>query len=88
MAIRAGVPEHACVDLAGTLAALPPFARDRAAVMLEGVRIHAVDDHPAMSLAAGYVLTLARDVWDRPTAVSSQSSPGAGHMSRSHRRDP
>jgi hypothetical protein len=38
MASRGGVADEDCADLQSTLAALPPFSRDRASVMLQGVR--------------------------------------------------
>ena len=64
IAHRAGVPEDECIDLEATLAALPPFSRERASVLFQGVRAETEDT--CMALAAGYVLTLAQDVWGGP----------------------
>src|SRR5688500_16625106 len=64
IAVRAGVPEHECSDLEATLAVLPPCARERASVLLEGVRAHS--DDKCLSMAAGYILKLGHDVWNAP----------------------
>jgi len=72
MAVNAGVPEDECTDLETVLAALPPVSRDRASVLLEGVRVHSEDK--CMSLAAGFLLNLAQDVWNAPfLTVSSMT---------------
>jgi hypothetical protein len=63
-AVRAGIADGECIDLDSTLAALPPFSRDRAAVLLQGIRMQAEEEYPAMAFAADYVLKLAREVWD------------------------
>ena len=64
MASRAAMAEEDCADLESTLAALPPFARGRARIMLEGVRIQADENAPAMAFAANYILTLAQEIWE------------------------
>lgn len=64
MAVNAGVPEDECTDLESVLAALPPVSRDRASVLLEGVRVHSEDK--CMSLGAVFLLNLAQDVWNAP----------------------
>jgi hypothetical protein len=64
IATRAGLPESELETLESTLAALPPFSRDRAAIMLEGIGVQAEEAFPAMAFAARYVLRLAREVWD------------------------
>jgi hypothetical protein len=75
-AARAGVADGERADLETTLAALPPFSRGRAAVLLEGIRVQADEEHPAMAFAADYVLKLAREVWDNaPAALSASESP-------------
>jgi hypothetical protein len=56
--------EEDCADLESTLAALPLFARGRARIMLEGVRIQADENAPAMAFAANYILTLAQEIWE------------------------
>jgi hypothetical protein len=75
IAAKAGVPETECADLEMTLAALPPFSRDRAALMLQGIQIQAEESFPAMAFAASYVLTLARDVWEGAPSALVRSSP-------------
>jgi hypothetical protein len=64
IAARAGVPDDLCADLECTLMALPPFARDRAKIMLEGVYVQTHETYPAMAFAARYVLNLAQEVWE------------------------
>ena len=76
---RAGVPEDECADLEATLAALPPFSRERASVLLQGVR--AQTDDTCMAVAAGYVLNLAQDVWSAPFV----SEPATAGRSPPHR---
>jgi hypothetical protein len=76
IAARAGVPDAECETLESTLAALPPFSRDRAAVILEGISVQAGDEFPAMAFAASYVRKLAREVWDggpQPAAMASRA---------------
>jgi hypothetical protein len=63
IATRAGVPDTECETLESTLAALPPFSRDRAAVVLEGISVQAGEEFPAMAFAANYVRKFAREVW-------------------------
>lgn len=70
-------------DLEATLGALPPSRRRRLTVLLDAIRFNAeLHDNGAMAFAAGYVLTLARDVWgwreDRP---SVSARPGFGSAS-------
>ena len=51
-------------DLEATLEALPPSRRRRLTVLLDAVRFNAeLHENSAMAFAAGYVLSLARDVW-------------------------
>ena len=72
MAARAGVPDQDCADLQGTLAALPPFSRDRASVMLQGVRAQTGD--ACMAFAASYILNLANEVWEhQPASIAAIS---------------
>ena len=54
IASRADVADEDCADLQATLAALPAVSRDRASVMLQGVRAQTGD--PCMAFAASYVL--------------------------------
>jgi hypothetical protein len=67
VALRAGVPDSEWTDLESTLASLPPFSRDRVAVMLQGIHVQAQNEFPAMAFAANYVLRLAHEVWGEPT---------------------
>src|SRR4051794_39203500 len=71
IAMRAGVPEDECSDLEATLEVLPPFARERASVLLEGVRAHS--DDKCMSVAAGFLLTVAHEVWNAPYAAPTKT---------------
>jgi hypothetical protein len=80
MAEKAGVPDAECAHLEATLAALPSFSRDRAAVMLQGIQIQAEEDFPTMAFAASYVLSLARDVWE--AAPSPVGRPPADDLWR------
>jgi hypothetical protein len=82
MAIKAGVPESEETDLESLLASLPPFYRDRAAVMLQGITVQAEEEFPAMAFSARYVLSLARDVWDTsPVPVPAfAGAEGSGSM--------
>jgi hypothetical protein len=79
MAARAGVADEDCADLQATLAALPPFSRDRASVMLQGVRAQTGD--PGIAFAASYVLNLAAEIWEgEPASIAT--------MAGSLRQDP
>ena len=70
MAARAGVADEDCADLQTTLEALPPFSRDRASVMLQGVRAQTGD--PCMAFAASYVLNLAAEIWEgEPASIAA-----------------
>jgi hypothetical protein len=77
------LPESELETIESTLAALPPFSRDRAAIMLEGIGVQAEEAFPAMAFAARYVLRLAREVWDvgplpaPPTATHALEGSGA-----------
>ena len=63
VAERAGVHSTGR-DLEVTLEALPPSKRRRLTVLLDAVRLNAeMHENSAMAFAAGYVLSLARDVW-------------------------
>jgi hypothetical protein len=80
MAARAGVPDEECADLEATLAALPPFSRDRASVMLQGVRAQTGDE--CMAFAASYILKLADEVWDDQPASIAALTGASKHGSR------
>jgi len=83
IATRAGLPESELETLESTLAALPPFSRDRASIMLERIGVQAEEAFPAMAFAARYVLRLAREIWDvgllpaPPTATHALEGSGA-----------
>ena len=78
VAERAGVLSSP--DLEATLGALPPLRRRRLTVLLDAIRFNAeLHDNSAMAFAAGYVLTLARDVWGwRDDAASPSARRHAG----------
>jgi hypothetical protein len=76
IATRAGVPESECETLESTLAALSPFSRERAAVVLEGISVQSGDEFPAMSFAASYVRQLAREVWENKPADPARALAG------------
>ena len=80
LAVKAGVADGECIDLEATLAALPPFSRDRAAILLEGIRVQADEDYPAMAFAADYVRKLAREVWDNAPAALPASDGRRRHV--------
>jgi hypothetical protein len=82
IAAGAGVPESECTDLESTLAALPPFARGRVAVLLQGIHVQAEEDNPAMAMAAHYVLALAQEVWDASPAAPAARPSGAGDAAK------
>jgi hypothetical protein len=75
--VRAGVPEDECTDLECIFAGLPPISCDRASVLLEGVRVHSEDK--CMSLAAGFLLNLAHEIWNAPflSALKREATPMA-----------
>jgi hypothetical protein len=79
-AARAGVPDGAGGDLESTLAALPPFARDRVNVLLQGIRMQSSDDNPAMALAASYVLALAKEVWDTSPPAPAETAAASNQI--------
>jgi hypothetical protein len=62
--MRSGMPDADCVELEGTLAAMPPLLRDRTRLMLNGIEVQAEYDHPTLAFAARYMLRLAQDVWE------------------------
>ena len=79
IASRADVADEDCADLQATLAALPAVSRDRASVMLQGVRAQTGD--PCMAFAASYVLNLAAEIWEgEPASIAA--------MAASFRQDP
>jgi hypothetical protein len=70
-AARVDVPDSEMTDLDATLAALPPAGRSHVRALMNAMQLEAAEKFPTMAFAAGYVLTLAEDIWENQPSIAA-----------------